>query len=48
MFFDVGTLHPEVSLLWEVGRSANGVVGGLHCTLFWLKVLSSKVFDGRL
>ena len=49
MFFGVGTLHPKQSVTaMGSGRSAVVWLARLHCTLFWLKVLSSKVYDGKL
>ena len=49
MFFGVGTLCPKQSVTaMGSGRSAVVWLVRLHCTLFWLKVLSSKVYDGKL
>ena len=47
-FLGVRTMHPRVSLLLEVGDLPVVWLARLRCTLFWLKVLSSKVYDGRL
>ena len=50
MFFGVGTMHPRMSLLLEVGDLPVVWLAILRCTQFWLKVLSSKVYayDERL
>ena len=48
MFFGVGTLHPRVSLLSEVGNLPVVRLARLHCTVFWFRVLLSKVYDGKL
>ena len=38
----------RVSLLWEVGDPPVVWLVRVHCTLLWLKVLSSKVYDEKL
>ena len=48
MFFGVGTLHPKVSLLAEMGDLPIRWRAKLQCVLFWVRVLSSRVYDGRL
>ena len=47
-FLDVGPMRPRVSLLIKVGDLPVVWLVTLHCTLFWVKVLLSKVYDGRL
>ena len=49
MFFGVGTLHPKQSVT-AMGSGISAVVWlvKLHSTLFWLKVLSRKVYDGKI
>ena len=49
MFFGVETLHPKQSVT-AMGSGISTVVWlvRLNCTLFWLKVLSSKVYDRKL
>ena len=48
MFFGVGTLHPKVSLLAEMGDLPVRWQAKLQCVLFWVRVLSSRAYDGRL
>ena len=48
MFFGVGTLHPKVSLLAEMGDLPIRWRAKLQCVLFWVRVLSSRVYDGWL
>ena len=48
MFFGVGTLHPRVSLLLEMGDLPIVWLARMRCTLFWFKVLASKVYEGRI
>ena len=48
MFFDVGTLHPRVSLLLGMGDLPMVWLARMRCTLFWFKVLASKVYEGRI
>ena len=48
MFFGVGTLHPKVFLLAEMGDLPVRWLAKLRCVLFWVRVLSSRVYDGRL
>ena len=45
-FFGVGTLHPKVSLLAEMGDLP--VRLRAQCVLFWVRVLSSRMYDGWL
>ena len=39
MFFGVGTLHPKVSLLAEMGELPVLWEARVRCVLFWYKVL---------
>ena len=48
MFFGVGTLHPKVSLLAEMGDLPVRWRAKLQCVLFWVSVLSSRVYDDLL
>ena len=48
MFFGVGTLHPRVSLLLEMGDLPMIWLARVRCILFWFKVLASKVYEGRI
>ena len=48
MFFGVGTLHPKVSLLAEMGDLPIRWRAKLQCVLFWVRVLLSRVYDGWL
>ena len=48
MFFGVGTLHPKASLLAEMGELPVRWRAKLQCMLFWVRVLSSDAYDGRL
>ena len=48
MFFGVGTLHPKAFLLAEMGDLPVRWRAKLWCTLFWVRVLSSDAYDGRL
>ena len=48
MFFRVGTLHPKVSLLAEMGYLLVRWRAKLPCMLFWVRVLLSRAYDGRL
>ena len=43
MFFGVGTLHPKVSLLAEMGDLPIRWRAKLQCVLFWVRVLSSRM-----
>ena len=51
MFFGVGTLHPTVSLLWEVHNLPVVWLVRVRCTLF-LALSAVKqgicIYDGRL
>ena len=47
MFFGVGTLHPKVSLLAEMGDLPIRWRAKLWCVLFWVRALSNRVYDGR-
>ena len=48
LFFGVGTLHPKVSLLAEMGDLPVKWLARIQCVLFWSKVLTSREYDGRL
>ena len=48
LFFGVGTLHPRMSLLWEVGDLPVVWLAKLRCVSFWFKVLTSPMYDKRL
>ena len=48
MLFGVGTLHPKASLLAEMGDLPVRWRTKLRCMLFWVRVLSSGAYDGRL
>ena len=48
LFFGVGTLHPKVSLLAEMGDLPVKWLARMQCVMFWGKVLTSRTYDGRL
>ena len=48
MFFGVGTLHPKASLLLEINSLPVVWEAKMHCVKFWLKVLTSRLYEGRL
>ena len=48
LFFGVGTSHPRVSLLWELGDLPVVWIAKLRCVIFWFKVLTSPMYDKRL
>ena len=48
LFFGVGTRHPRVSLLWELGHLLVVWIAKLRCVTFWFKVLTSPMYDKRL
>ena len=48
MFFGVGTLHSKASLLAEMGDLPVRWQAKLWCVLFWVRILSSEAYDGRL
>ena len=48
MFFGVGTLHPKASLLLEVKSLPVVWEAKMRCVKFWLKVLTSERYEGRL
>ena len=48
VFFGVGTLHPKVSLLAEMGDLPVKWLARMRCVMFWSKVLTSRTYDGRL
>ena len=50
MFFGVGTLHPKVSLMMELEFLPVVCTWEprVRCVQFWYKVLTSKIYEGRL
>ena len=48
LFFGVGTLHPKVSLLAEMGDLPVKWLARMRCVMLWSKVLTSRTYDGRL
>ena len=48
MFFGVGTLHPKASLMMEMESLPVVWEARVRCVQFWYKVLTSKVYEGRL
>ena len=47
-FFGVGILHPKVSLLFEMRALPVVWEVKMRCVRFWLKVLTSEMYEGRL
>ena len=47
-FFGVGILHPKVSLLFEMRTLPVVWEAKIRCVRFWLKVLTSEMYEGRL
>ena len=45
LFFGVGTRHPRVSLLWELGDLPVVWIAKLRCVTFWFTVLTSPMYD---
>ena len=48
MFFGVGTLHPKASMMMEMESLPVVWEARVRCVQFWYKVLTSKVYEGRL
>ena len=48
MFFGVGTLHPKVSLMMELESLPVVWEARVRSMQFWYKVLTSKIYEGRL
>ena len=48
LFFGVRTFHPKVSLLAEVGDLRVKWLARMQSVIFWGKVLTSRLYDGRL
>ena len=48
MFFGVGILHPKASLLWEMKTLPVVWEAKMHCMRFWMKILTSEVYERRL
>ncbi len=48
MFFGVGTLHPKASMMMEMEFLPVVWEARVRCVQFWYKVLTSKVYEGRL
>ena len=46
--FGVGTLHPKVSLMMEMESLPVVWEARVRCVQFWYKVLTNKVYEGRL
>ena len=46
LFFGIGTLHPKVSLLAEMGDLPVKWLARMRCVMFWSKVLNSRTYDG--
>ena len=44
--FEVGTLHPKVLLLAEMGDLLVRWRAKLQCMLLWVRILSSRAYDG--
>ena len=47
-FLGVGILHPKVSLSFEMRALPVVWEVKMHCVRFWLKVLTSEMYEGRL
>ena len=48
MLFGVGTLYPKASLMMEMESLPVVWEARVRCVQFWYKVLTSKVYEGRL
>ena len=48
MFFGVGTLHPKASLLLEIQSLPVVWEAKMRCVKFWLKVLTSRLYERRI
>ena len=48
MFFEVGILHPKASLLCEMKSLPVVWEAKMHCMRFWMKILTSEVYERRL
>ena len=48
MFFGVNTLHPKASLMTKIKSMPVVWEARVRCVQFWYKVLTSKVYEGRL
>ena len=48
LFFGVGTLHPKVLLLAEMGELPVKWLARMRCVTFWSKVLTCREYDGQL
>ena len=48
MFFGVGTIHPKVSLLLEIKSLPIVWEAKMRCVKIWLKVMMSRLYEGRL
>ena len=48
MFFGLGTLHSKASLMMEMESLPVVWKARVRCMQFWYKVLTSKVYEGRL
>ena len=48
MFFGVGKLHPKASLWWEMKCLPVIWEAKIHCLKFWINIMNSEVYEGRL
>ena len=48
MFFGVNTSHPKASLMMEIESMPVVWETRVRCVQFWYKVLTRKVYEGRL
>ena len=48
MFFGVGTLHPKASLLLKIQSLPVVWEAKMRCVKFWLKVVTSRLYEGRI
>ena len=48
MFFGVSTLHPKASLLLEIQSLPVVWEAKMRCVKLWLKVLTSRLYEGRI
>ena len=46
LLFGIGTLHPKVSLLAEMGDLPVKWLARMRCVMFWSKVLTNRTYDG--
>ena len=48
MFFGVGILHPKASLWWEMKSLPVIWEAKIHCLKFWMNIMNSEAYEGRL